>query len=251
MLCSHVQRIDIAGVGLEVAHLQDIQPYLWELKVACSSEFWRSTNFDSKLIEFFVFVNFNLNGSMEKGDNRFWWPKRSKVNETFSLSSKLLWVKFNSWICVLLKFSLVIFLDTNSLLLAFDLLGLSKAVMPFFHWALHVLIAYHTILSCETMGESRLTVRTTDQSKARRIGGGTRFFSTHKLTSHATCVACLGSEFFLGHFSGELTRLFEYSYIWAQFLYMNIHILIMRDYTLYTVGRIVCMVFWSCLWCNG
>jgi len=31
------------------------------------------------------------------------------------------------------------------------------------------------------MGQSRPTVRTTDQSKARRLGGGTGFFSTHKL----------------------------------------------------------------------
>ena len=66
-------------------------------------------------------------------------PKRSKVNEAFSLSSKLLWLKFNSWICVLLKSSLVIFLDTKkNVVLTFDLLGLSKTVIPFFHWALQL-----------------------------------------------------------------------------------------------------------------
>ena len=36
-------------------------------------------------------------------------------------------------------------------------------------------------------------IRTTDQSKARWLGGGTRFFSTHKLTAHAMCVACPGN----------------------------------------------------------
>ena len=42
------------------------------------------------------------------------------------------------------------------------------------------------------MGQSRPTVRTTDQSKARRLGGGTDFFSTHGLTARAARVACLG-----------------------------------------------------------
>ena len=49
----------------------------------------------------------------KKGITIFDEPKRSKVNEAFSLSSKLLWLKFNSWTCVLLKSSLVIFLDTK------------------------------------------------------------------------------------------------------------------------------------------
>ena len=36
-----------------------MKKYSWkELKVACSPEFSRSTNLESKLIEFFVFVNF-------------------------------------------------------------------------------------------------------------------------------------------------------------------------------------------------
>ena len=40
------------------------------------------------------------------------------------------------------------------------------------------------------MGQSHPTVRTTDQSKARRLEGGTEFFSTHKLTA---CAACPGN----------------------------------------------------------
>ena len=48
----------------------------------------------------------------------------------------------------------------------------------------------HTILSCGTMGQSPPTVRTTDQSKVRRLGGGTGFFSTHKLKVHTVHVAC-------------------------------------------------------------
>ena len=39
------------------------------------------------------------------------------------------------------------------------------------------------------MEQSRPTVRTTDQSKAQRIGGGTGFFSTHKPTARAAHVA--------------------------------------------------------------
>ena len=42
------------------------------------------------------------------------------------------------------------------------------------------------------MGQSRPTVRKTDQSKARGFGGGggDGFFSAHKLTTRAACVAC-------------------------------------------------------------
>ena len=43
------------------------------------------------------------------------------------------------------------------------------------------------------MGQSRPIVRTTDQSKDRWLGGGTRLFSTHKLTARAACVACPGN----------------------------------------------------------
>ena len=50
-----------------------------------------------------------------------------------------------------------------------------------------------TILSCGTTGQSRPTVRTTDQSKARRLGGGTGFFSTHKLTTCTVWMAFLGN----------------------------------------------------------
>ena len=43
------------------------------------------------------------------------------------------------------------------------------------------------------MGQSCLTVRTTDQSKARQLGGGTGIFSTHKLTARTACVTCPGN----------------------------------------------------------
>ena len=53
-----------------------------------------------------------------------------------------------------------------------------------------------TILSCETMhGTEPSDIRTTDQSKAQRLGGSLRtgFFSTHKLTTHAACLDCPGN----------------------------------------------------------
>ena len=37
------------------------------------------------------------------------------------------------------------------------------------------------------LGQRCPTVRTTDQFKAWQLGGGTRFFSTHKLTTRAAC----------------------------------------------------------------
>ena len=43
------------------------------------------------------------------------------------------------------------------------------------------------------MGQSRLTVRTTDQSKAQQLGEGTGFFSAHKLTAQTAHVACPGN----------------------------------------------------------
>ena len=43
------------------------------------------------------------------------------------------------------------------------------------------------------MGQSRSTVRTTDQSKAWQLGGGTGFFSTHKPTVRTARVACPGN----------------------------------------------------------
>ena len=51
-----------------------------------------------------------------------------------------------------------------------------------------LLTTYYTVLW--TMGQTHLTVRTTHQSKAQRLGGGTGFFSTHKFTAHATRVIC-------------------------------------------------------------
>ena len=69
-------------------------------------------------------------------------PKGQRSTKHFSLSNKLSWLKFNSWICVLLKSSLVIFLDTKNVVLTFDPLGLSKKVIPFFHWALQLFRHY-------------------------------------------------------------------------------------------------------------
>ena len=43
------------------------------------------------------------------------------------------------------------------------------------------------------MGQSPPTVKTTDQSKAQQLGGGTGFFSTHKPTVRAAHVACPGN----------------------------------------------------------
>ena len=53
--------------------------------------------------------------------------------------------------------------------------------------------------------------------------------------------------FFWAQFSRELARLYEYSY-WAQFIFIRYSY---TKYARYTLGRIVCMVFRSCLWCNG
>ena len=72
-----------------------------------------------------------LKSSMEKGDNRFRWPQRSKVNKAFSASNKFSRLKFNSWNCVLLKFGLVVLLGNRNSLMTFDLLRLSKWLSPF------------------------------------------------------------------------------------------------------------------------
>ena len=52
--------------------------------------------------------------------------------------------------------------------------------------------AYHYVVLRDD-GTEPSDIRTTDQSKARRLGGRTGFFSTHDLTEHAACVACLGN----------------------------------------------------------
>ena len=73
-----------------------------------------------------------LKGSVEKGITVFDDPKRSKVNKAFSSSNKFSRLKFNSWNCVLLKFSLVVLLGNKNSLLNFDLLRLSKTAIPIF-----------------------------------------------------------------------------------------------------------------------
>ena len=72
----------------------------------------------------------NWRAQWKKGITVFDEPKRSKVNKAFS-SNKLSRLKFNSWNCVLLKFSLVVLLGNKNSLLTFDLLRLSKTVIPF------------------------------------------------------------------------------------------------------------------------
>ena len=53
-----------------------------------------------------------------------------------------------------------------------------------------MLIAYNYIVLRDN-GAEPSDIRITDQSKAWRLGGGTRFFSTHKLTACAARVTCL------------------------------------------------------------
>jgi len=48
-------------------------------------------------------------------------------------------------------------------------------------------------MSCGMMGQSHPIVRTTDQSKARQLGGETKFFSTHELIARAAGVARPGN----------------------------------------------------------
>ena len=65
-----------------------------------------------------------------------------------------------------------------------------------------------TILSCGTMGQSCPTVRTTDQSKAWRLGGGPDF-SPPKLTAHTTCVTCpCNMDKVFWFYTGDRTPLF-------------------------------------------
>ena len=55
-----------------------------------------------------------------------------------------------------------------------------------------LLIAYHYIVLRDDGAEPSES-KDNRQSKAGRLGGGARFFSTHKPTAHAACVACLGN----------------------------------------------------------
>ena len=92
----------------------------------------------------------NWRAQWKKGITVFDESKRSKVNEAFSLSSKLLWLKFNSWICVLLKSSLVIFLDTKKLLLTFW--DYQKRLSPFstgpFNWTQSISLLCSSLFYC-------------------------------------------------------------------------------------------------------
>ena len=73
------------------------------------------------------------------------------------------------------------------------------------------------------MGQSRPRVRTTDQSKARQLGGGTGFFSTHKPTAHAACVACLDNLAALKlPLSGMSMKSFRLAYVYPKDLSTHI-----------------------------
>ena len=58
-------------------------------------------------------------------------------------------------------------------------------------------------MSCGTMGQSHPIVRTTDQSKARQLGGETKFFSTHEL------IACTAGVAHPGNLAALKPPLFE------------------------------------------
>ena len=53
-------------------------------------------------------------------------------------------------------------------------------------WSI-VCLLLTTILSCGTMG-----AELSDSNGTTELGGGTGFFSTHKLTARITCISCPG-----------------------------------------------------------
>ena len=71
---------------------------------------------------------------MEKGDNCFWWSQKVK-GQHFLVSRKITRLDFK---IQLLNFRHNSLLDNENALLTFDLLGSSKTVIPFFHWALQL-----------------------------------------------------------------------------------------------------------------
>ena len=76
----------------------------------------------------------------KKGITVFDNLKRSKVNKEFLLPCKRTRMNFNSTQFQLLNFSLESLFDDENALLTFDLLGSSKTVIPFFHWARQLLV---------------------------------------------------------------------------------------------------------------
>ena len=68
---------------------------------------------------------------MEKGDNCFDNPKRSKVNNNFLVSRKITRLDFNSTQIQLLNFSHNSLLDNENASLTFDLLESSKTVIAY------------------------------------------------------------------------------------------------------------------------
>ena len=102
----------------------------------------------------------NWRAQWKNGITGFGNPKRSKVNEAFSLSSKLSMLKFNSWNGVLLKFSLI-FLDYKNSSLTFDLLRSSKTLVPFFHWALQFVWCCKLVTTNQLNNRCKLSCRFT------------------------------------------------------------------------------------------
>ena len=84
----------------------------------------------------------------KKGITIFDDPKRSKVNEAFLLSNKLLWLKFNSWIYVLLKPNLFIFLDTKKCSVDLWPFGITVVLVIFATWVKRKLKFVLVWLSC-------------------------------------------------------------------------------------------------------
>ena len=80
----------------------------------------------------------NWRAQLKKGITVFDDPKRSKVNNNFLVSRKITRLDFNSTQIQLLNFSHNSLLDNENASLTFDLLGSSKPVIPFFHWALQL-----------------------------------------------------------------------------------------------------------------
>ena len=81
---------------------------------------------------------YNWRGQQKKGITVFDNLKRSKVIKEFLLPSKTTRLNFNSTQFQLLNFSLEDLFNDENALLTFDLLGSSKTVIPFFHWALQL-----------------------------------------------------------------------------------------------------------------
>ena len=82
--------------------------------------------------------SYNWRAQWKKGISVFDNSKRSRVNKEFLLSGKITRLNFNSSEFQLMNFNNDSLLDNENASLTFDLLGLSKTVVPFSHWALQL-----------------------------------------------------------------------------------------------------------------